>query len=205
MKDGQDYWERQARRYDLSMRVFGKPLGAMLRLTADAVRDRHRVLELAAGTGLVTEVLSPVVGELVATDYAQSMVARLAERVRGAALQNVACQRADLYALPFEPGSFDAVVAANVLHLVPDLPGALAAMRSMLGPGGCLVVPTFCHDENWRAALVSRLLALTGFPGQRRFSSRSLGEAVEAAGLTVRRSEVLPGFLPITFVEGVFA
>jgi ubiquinone/menaquinone biosynthesis C-methylase UbiE len=44
-----------------------------------------------------------------------------------------------LCALRFDDGTFDAVVAANVLHLVPDLPGALAALRRVLKPGGRII------------------------------------------------------------------
>ena len=117
---------------------------------------------------------------------------------------NVQCEQADLYALRFEAGSFDAVVAANVLHLVPDLPGALAALRRVLKPGGRCIVPTYCHDETALSWLFSRALAVTGFPGHRRFSARGLREAVERAGLRVERAETLAGVLPIGYVEGVF-
>ncbi len=175
----------------------------MLELTAEAVRGSERVLELAAGTGLVTTVLADAAHEVIATDYAEAMVATLERRVREAKLDNVRCERADLYALRYAPASFDAVVAANVLHLVPDLEAALAAMRRVLRPGGVVVVPTYCHRETWRAGLVSRVFALTGFPGQRRFSTRSLREAVERAGLQVRRAEMLPGVIPIGYVEAV--
>src|SRR3970282_875447 len=100
----------------------------------------------------------------VATDYAEQMVRLLAERVRAAGLDNVRCERADLYALTYEPGTFDVVVATNVLHLVPDLEGALAALRRVLRPGGKLVVPTYCHDETRLSWLVFPVLARPRLP-----------------------------------------
>ena len=142
------YWERHAAKYDLSLRPLGRPLPRMLELVAEAVSGRTRVLEVAAGTGLVTPVLAKAAGEVVATDYAAAMVARLQTRVRDLGLGNVDCQRADIYALPFESASFDAVVAANILHLVPDFDAAIAALRRVLRPGGVIVAPTFCHDED---------------------------------------------------------
>jgi len=114
------YWERHAARYDLSLRVLQRPIPRMRDLAAEAVRGCGRVLEVAAGTGIVTLALAKTAHELVATDYAEAMIAILTERIRRADLTNVSCEQADLYALPFEPRSFDAVVAANVLHLVPD-------------------------------------------------------------------------------------
>ena len=94
------------------------------------------------------------------------------------------------------------VVAANVLHLVPGFEGAVAAMTRVLKPEGLLVVPTFVHDETLLSGAVSRLLALTGFPGQRRFTMKSLRDALERQGTRITHGELLPGTIPIAFVCG---
>ena len=53
-------------------------------------------------------------------------------------------------------GGFDAVVAANVLHLVPDLTGALAALRRVVKPGGRVIVGEQPNEG----------FGLAGFPGR---------------------------------------
>ena len=197
-----DYWERHARNYDASLRwVLGRPLPRMLELASEAVRGKRKVLEVAAGTGIVTSALAQTSDHVVATDYAEAMVDALEQRVQSAGLENVTCEQADIYSLPYSAGEFDAVVAANVLHLVPDPPAAIQALRSVTKPGGVLVAPTFCHDETKASWLVSRLLAVSGFPGQRRFTMRSLRGALEENGLQVARAELLPGLIPIGFIE----
>ena len=198
---GRAYWERHAKRYDRSTRLLSRPVPRMLELAVEAARGHGRVLEVAAGTGLITTAIAPVVGELVATDYATEMVTQLAARVRDAGLSNVRCEQADLYALPFDGGSFDAVFAANVLHLVPDLEGALASLRRVLRPGGVLVAPTYLHRETFGAAVLSRVFALTGFPGHRRFTAESLRHAIAAAGFRVECEEVIAGPFPVGFVQ----
>ena len=205
MTDGdRSYWDKHAKNYDRSMSLLGRPIPRMVELAGEATRGLGRVLEVAAGTGLVTPALAAGAGEVIATDYSAAMVAALKQRVRDARVTNVQCEQADLYLLPFDAGSFDAVVAANVLHLVPDLPGALAALRRVSRPGGRVVVPTFCHDETALSWVVSRALAVTGFPGHRRFTAKSLRQAVEDAGVRVTRTETLPGLIPIGYVEGTF-
>lgn len=199
-----DYWNRHAGNYDRSMLLLGRPIPRMVELTARAVLGSSRVLEVAAGTGLVTVELARAVEQLVATDYASAMVTALEARARAAGLVNVVCEQADLYALRFEQDSFDAVVATNVLHIVPDLPGALAALRRVLKPGGRLITPTYCHDETALSWVASRLFAITGFPGHRRFTVSSLRASLEAAGLHVTQMETLPGLLPIGYIEGTF-
>ena len=200
-----DYWERHARNYDASLRwVLGRPLPRLLELASEAVQGRRKVLEVAAGTGIVTSALAQTSDHVVATDYAAAMVDALEQRVQGAGLENVTCEQADIYSLPYSAGEFDAVVAANVLHLVPDLPAAIQALRSVTKPGGVLVAPTFCHDETKASWLVSRLLAVSGFPGQRRFTMQSLRAVLEQNGLQVDRAELLPGLIPIGFIEAAF-
>lgn len=201
---GRAYWNLHAKNYDRSMVLIGRPIPRMVELAAEAVRGASRVLEVAAGTGLVTTALAREAREVIATDYAPAMVAALEARARHARLANVRCEQADLYALHFEPGSFDAVVAANVLHLVPDLAGALKALRRMLKSGGRLIVPTYCHDETALSWVVARLLTITGFPAHRRFTVRTLRKSLESTGLIISRAETLPGLIPIGYVEGTF-
>lgn len=183
------------------MALLGKPMPRALALAEQAVGGAEDALEVAAGTGLFTVVLASRVKRLVATDYAPAMLQMLEQRAREQRLTNVECIPADIYALPFASGSFDAVVAANVLHLLPDLPKALAELARVLKREGVLVAPTFCHDETRLSWLVSRALAVTGFPSQRRFTAASLRDALERAGFAVRRQETVPGLIPIVYAE----
>lgn len=198
---GRGYWERHAKRYDRATRLLARPVPRMLELATEAARGRARVLEVAAGTGLLTTAIAPVVGELIATDYAAAMIRELDAHVREAGIANVTCEQADIYELRFADASFDAVFAANVLHLVPDLGRALASLRRVLRPGGVLVAPTYLHRETLGASMLSRLFAVTGFPGQRRFTATALRGALEAAGLRVTRAETIPGPFPIGYVQ----
>jgi phosphatidylethanolamine/phosphatidyl-N-methylethanolamine N-methyltransferase len=74
----------------------------------------------------------------------------------------------------------------------------------VLKPSGRLVAPTFCHDETPLSWVVSRAIAVTGFPNKRRFSAKSLRESLETEGLSVNRAESLHGLIPIGYVDGVF-
>lgn len=195
------FWEQAAGHYDRSQVFFGGPMGRVRELAADAVAGAVRVLEVAAGTGLVTIAIAPRVRHLVATDYADAMRVALRRRVAEAGLTNVEVARADIYALEYAPATFDAVVAANVLHLVPDLHGALASLKRVLRPGGVLVAPVYCHEETLRARLTSRVLRAIRQPMHRRFTTASFRAEIERAGFSVTRSETVPGLIPIGYVE----
>ena len=123
------FWERKAPQYDrVAKGLFGRPLPRALELTAAGVSGADTVLEVAAGTGLMTTVIAPRVRHVVATDYADNMLAILRERMKTAGISNVETAHRDIYALGYPSGSLDAVVAGNVLHLVPNLERALDAL-----------------------------------------------------------------------------
>jgi phosphatidylethanolamine/phosphatidyl-N-methylethanolamine N-methyltransferase len=194
------YWDRHARHYDRSMAVLGRPLPRAVALVQEEVGGLASVLEVAAGTGLFTLPIAAVAGRVVATDFSPAMVDVLRERLAERGVRNVECAARDLYALGYPPESFDAVVCANVLHLVPDLEGALAALRAAVRPGGRLVAPTFAHGETALARLLSHASRLVRFPVRRRLTTATLAAAVRAAGLEVSRAEAIPGIFPIAFV-----
>lgn len=195
------YWDRYAARYDASMKLFGGALPEMLDGVARAVHGAGEVLEVGAGTGLATVVIARQARHVVATDLSRPMLDELQGRLRQEHVVNVEVACTDAEALPFRDEQFDAVVAANLLHLVPDLGAALRGMTRVLRPGGVLVVPTYCHGETMRARIVSRALSLTGFPGKRRLTLSTLANAVRDAGLEVREERLLAGLLPIGFVS----
>ena len=94
-----------------------------------------RILETAAGTGIVTEALARALpeAEIVATDLNQAMLDVAARRV---ASPKVSFQAADAQSLPFPDQSFDAVVCQFGVMFFPDRIGAYREARRVLKPGG---------------------------------------------------------------------
>jgi SAM-dependent methyltransferase len=98
----------------------------------------NKVLELAAGTGVVSQLLAAALPrvEIVATDLNAGML-EVAERHRR--LPNLSFQAADAQALPFTDGSFDLVLTQFGAMFFPDKVGAYREARRMLAPGGALI------------------------------------------------------------------
>jgi ubiquinone/menaquinone biosynthesis C-methylase UbiE len=94
------------------------------------------VLEIAAGTGIVTSALMkalPPAVSLVATDLNQGMldVAKSKDTAN-----RVSWQQADAQALPFPDAAFDAVVCQFGVMFFPDKPKAYREARRVLKKGG---------------------------------------------------------------------
>ena len=91
---------------------------------------------LGPGWGAATQWLQPRVGHLVAVEYEQESVDRLAEKYTGG---NVEVRAGDAAALEFPGESFDAVVTCTMLHHVPTRAlqdKVLAEAFRVLRPGG---------------------------------------------------------------------
>jgi SAM-dependent methyltransferase len=101
-----------------------------------AATSPRRVLEIAAGTGVVTRTLRtllPASVEIVATDLNQAMLDVAAKTVN---IGDVEWRQADAMALPFADASFDAVVCQFGVMFFPDRAKAYAETRRVLRPGG---------------------------------------------------------------------
>jgi acyl transferase domain-containing protein/SAM-dependent methyltransferase/acyl carrier protein len=133
-----------------------------------------RVLEIGAGTGATTEAiqqrLQPDRTRYLFTDVAASFFP--AARARFANHANMDYRVLDIERDPitqgFDSGSFDLVVAANVLHATKDLRAAVKHAASLLAPGGKFVVLEGTRPVRW----LDLIFGLTS--GWWRFEDRSL-------------------------------
>jgi SAM-dependent methyltransferase len=94
-----------------------------------------KALEVGCGEGRVSRVLKKCGYHVTATDPVEQFIAA-AEQTRSADDYKVA-SAADL---PFEGGSFDLVVAYNVLMDVEDVPAAIREIARVLRPSGVLII-----------------------------------------------------------------
>ncbi len=119
-----------------------------------------RVLETAAGTGVVTRAMASALAspaELVATDLNQPMLARAAAIGTERPVQ---WQQADATRLPFDDASFDIVVCQFGVMFFPDKVRAFAEARRVLRRGGTFLFNAWDRiEENEFAHSVTLTLA----------------------------------------------
>jgi SAM-dependent methyltransferase len=125
-----------------------------------AARSPGRVLEVAAGTGVVTRALASALPErvsIVATDLNQPMLDQAAAL---GTRRPVEWRQADAMQLPFPDGAFDAVVCQFGVMFFPDKARALSEAHRVLRPGGVLIFNVWDRiEENEFAETVTAALA----------------------------------------------
>src|SRR5687767_51451 len=106
-------------------------------------RSLSRILEIAAGTGVVTRALASVLPEsvsIVATDLNQAM---LDQASAVGTSRTVEWHQADAMQLPFQDGTFDAVACQFGVMFFPEKPKAFSEARRVLRPGGVYIFNTW--------------------------------------------------------------
>jgi len=135
-------WDKAAASYESYWQRQLAPAQDRL-LDRAALQPGERVIEVAAGTGLVTFRAATLVGptgSVTATDISETMVARLSAEAARRRAANVTAMRMDAEALNVPEASFDAAICALGLMYVPDAVAAMAAMRRALRQDGRAVV-----------------------------------------------------------------
>jgi SAM-dependent methyltransferase len=133
---------------DLARRLARRPVG--------------RVLEIAAGTGVVTRHLASALPEgvaLVATDLNQAMLDQAAATGTS---RPVEWRQADAAQLPFPGETFDAVVCQFGAMFFPDKPKAFAEARRVLRAGGLFLFSVWdrIEDNEFADVITAELASL---------------------------------------------
>jgi len=122
--------------------------------------NRGRLLELAAGTGVLTRALArtlPSAVEIVATDLNQPMLDLAASRLSGRAVE---WRQADATSLPFADGAFDAVLCQFGVMFFSDKARAFREAWRVLKPGGRFLFNVWTDiAENDFANVVTKAVA----------------------------------------------
>lgn len=136
-----EFWDGRAQNYDAQV---GTHYAEAYEKTAACfkkyLKPTDTVLDFACGTGIVTFAVAPSVQSVRAIDVSGEMVRRAQEKVKAQGVENVTVTQTDLFDGCLAEGSFNAVLACNVLLYIEDRSAALARIRALLKPQGTLLL-----------------------------------------------------------------
>ena len=100
-------------------------------------------------------------------------------------------------ALSDPDSSFDAVIAANVLHLLPQPERAVRELWRVAAPGGRLILPTYLQGKVGAAyGTMIKIYQGVGFHYEHAFTSETYQMMLEGLELAPTILEVIPGRVP---------
>ena len=113
------------------------------------------VLEVGPGNGRYTMELARRVGsagKVITVDIEPKMIERVTQRAQAEGVTNLEARVANVYALPFEDGSLDAVCMITVIGEIPAPLRAMGEFYRVLKPSGTLAFSELWLDPDYPLA-----------------------------------------------------
>ena len=130
MISARNFWDKAAPRYAKMPIRDTESYEYTLARTRSYLSQAAIALEVGCGTGGTARKLAPHLTHITGTDIAPAMIRIARERCGEEGVANAAFEAADIAGSPVGP--FDAVLAHNVLHLVPETEAACKAINEWL-------------------------------------------------------------------------
>ena len=191
------FWDRVAGLYDLVEHSNSAVNAAAAARVAQLVPAGAKVLDCAAGTGLFSLAAAERAGSVLCTDQSKAMLRQARKKAARKGLKNVSFAQRDIAALPDPDGSFDVVIAANVLHLLGAPEAAARELWRVTAPGGRLILPTYLQGKVGAAyGTMIKIYQGVGFHYEYAFTQETYREFLERLKLAPVSLEVVEGKVP---------
>jgi len=104
-------------------------------------------MEFGCGTGLVTALLAPHLGKIVATDNSSGMLDELRKKIAGLDIANITTRQLDLTRESLPEERFQLIYSSMTLHHIEDINALLRTFHALLSPGGRIALADLDRED----------------------------------------------------------
>ena len=192
-------WDIFAPIYERAMKSQKNIYDFLYKEISEAVSAKS-VLELATGPGMIARHIAHSAKSVVATDFSPKMI----ETAKKCGIpQNVVFETADATNLSYKDNSFDVVVIANALHIIPNPEKALSEISRVLKSDGILIAPNFIEREKGKKNFWQKILTLAGIKFAHEWTATEYQSFLESKGWKITKSQIVKGRIDLLYTQCV--
>jgi 2-polyprenyl-3-methyl-5-hydroxy-6-metoxy-1,4-benzoquinol methylase len=161
MYKDEKFWDRIASKFDrieqndIAYKIF-------IDKAREYIKADYTILDFGCGTGLICNEIAENVEIVHAIDISTKMIEISKNKASERKIQNIDFERTTIFDDKFKVGSFDAIIAFNIFHLLEEPQKHFQRINQILKPGGLIISSTPCMSE---ALLLNSVLKVFSFIG----------------------------------------
>ncbi|MFN8256478.1 MAG: class I SAM-dependent methyltransferase [Bacteroidales bacterium] len=146
MNKDEKFWNRIASKYDrIEQNDIAYPI--FIEKAKSFLKANDTIIDFGCGTGLICNKIAGNVGFIQAIDISAKMIEISKNKASEHKIRNIEFERTTLFDEKLKEGSFDAVIAFNIFHLLEEPHTYILRINRLLKPGGLILSATPCMSE----------------------------------------------------------
>jgi ubiquinone/menaquinone biosynthesis C-methylase UbiE len=201
------YWSKFADGYEEGVDyIVGKSIQQKIIESLSEEHNLGDVVEFGCGTGYFTKAIAKNAKHVIATDLSNEMLEVARKKLKE--FQNITIQKADCENIAFQPGKFDTVLMANVIHYIKNPKSVLRECGRILKAKGLLLLVDYTgYSMKWseKIKLIIRFYKKCGMPPRYFKSNLSPDEftsLAEGAGFEIERIQLVGEKTKALYLKG---
>lgn len=161
MYKDEKFWDRISSKFDkieagdIAYKIF-------IEKARDYLKADDTVLDFGCGTGLICNEIAKNVRFIHAIDISAKMIEISKNKASECKIQNIDFARTTIFDEKFKVGSFDAIIAFNIFHLLEEPQKYFQRLNQILKPGGLIISSTPCMSEAPFLNIILKFFSLIG-------------------------------------------
>tara|TARA_R110002096_G_scaffold28203_9_gene85646 strand:- start:1154 stop:1795 length:642 start_codon:yes stop_codon:yes gene_type:complete len=144
MNKSKKFWDNASKNYDKTEKRFEYIHSKSRENTKKYLENSNVVLDYGCGTGTTSCEIANHVKEIYAIDISPKMIEIAKEKAVNKKIKNVTFSLTDIFDEQHKKGSYDKILAFNMLHTIPNPKDVVQRIDELLKPDGLFISITPC-------------------------------------------------------------
>ncbi len=195
MKRSEKFWNRLSKNYDKQAKDNAYKL--IIDKSKKYLKPNHVVLDFACATGLYSFEFANYVKDIQAFDTSKEMIKIAKNKAMNIQIDNISFTQTTLFDERYKEGSFDTILALNILLYFKDMDKVLNRMSKLLKPNGLMITSTACLKEKrtfigvLSSSIILILKKIKILPYLKYYTMRELEETISNCRFKIIETDIL--------------